>query len=948
MLNSSSLIGRTISHYSVVGKLGGGGMGVVYKAEDPRLHRFIALKFLPEEMSHDHAALERFRREAQAASALNHPNICTIYDIGEQDGKAFIAMEYMDGTTLKDRIGGKRLPLEEVLALGVQIADGLDAAHSKGIVHRDIKPANIFVTERQHIKILDFGLAKLASKRDADATLTIDATEGVSPDQLTMPGTAIGTVTYMSPEQVRGEELDARTDLFSFGVVLYEMATGTRPFSGDTSGVITEAILNRTPTPLRRLIPGASSALQQIITRALEKDRKLRYQKAADILADLRGLKTAVESGRRPAVDVGNRFSALRSRRVALVGTAVFAALAVGSWLSLPRHAHALTDKDTIVLADFANRTSDAVFDDALKQALAVDLGQSPFLNVLSDGIVRATLRQMTHSPSDRLTEETAREVCQRAGSKAFISGSIASLGNRYVIGLNAVNCATGDSLVRQQVQAAGKEKVIDTLGDAATKLRGELGESLRSVKKFDVPLEQATTSSLEALKAYSLGRKQNSAAAIPFYERAIELDPNFAAAYTRLGVAYRNIGQPERANMYLTKAFEMREHSSERDKLHIASTYYLFVTGEQQKAIETFTLWGQTYPRDWLPFLNQGVAYASIGQYEEAVEATRESLSLYPENVTAYENLGTFYLALNRYPEARDITDQALARKLDEEILHTNLYVLAFLQGDSTGMSHHAAWFEGKAEVENEILGLESATEAYFGHLNKANDLMRQAVESAERAQNKESAALWLAEEALWEALFGNGAAARERASAALSLAPGSRDAASEAALALAIAGDAARARALTGELSKEFPMNTVTQSVWLPTIRAQLDLNRKAPSSAVELLQTAIPYELGTVSQLSYACIYPAYTRGEAYLAGGQGPAAAAEFQKLLDHRGLVQNCPTAALAHLGLARAYTIQGDSTKARAAYQDFLTLWKDGDPDIPILIAAKSEYAKLR
>lgn len=468
-------------------------------------------------------------------------------------------------------------------------------------------------------------------------------------------------------------------------------------------------------------------------------------------------------------------------------------------------------------------------------------------------------------------------------------------------------------------------------------------------MQKFDVPLDQATTSSLEALKAYSLGRKQNFAAAIPYYEHAIELDPNFAAAYTRLGVAYRNLGQPVKAKEYITKAFELREHATERDKLYIASSYYLFGTGELEKAIQTYQLWVQSYPRDWLPYLNLSVAYSNVGQYEKAREATLESLKLYPENVTAYENLAISYSSLNRFPEARDTIAQAFARKLDEEYLHLNLYGLAFVQGDSAAMAQQAAWFEGKADVENEILGVEAATEAYYGRLEKAHELARRAIASGQRAQNKEEAALWSAESGLWEALFGNYAAARDRAYAALSLAPGSHDAEIEAALALAMAGDGARAQSLADDLNKRFPLYTVIQSVWLPTIRGQLEINRKSPSSAIDLLRVAVPYELSSSNvQLSYSCPHSVYIRGQAYLALGQGTAAAAEFQKILDHRGLVQNCPTGALAHLGLARAYPLQKDTAKATAAYQDFLTLWKGADPEIPILQQAKAECAGLK
>jgi len=634
-------------------------------------------------------------------------------------------------------------------------------------------------------------------------------------------------------------------------------------------------------------------------------------------------------------------------KALAIAGAAVvIAALAIGGWLIKARHAPALTERDTIVLADFTNATGEEVFDDALKQALAVDLGQSPFLNILSNEKVRATLRQMTRLPSERLTEETAREVCQRAGSKAFIAGSIAGLGNQYVIGLNAVNCATGDSLAREQVQAAGKERVLEALGSAATKLRSELGESLRSVQRFDVPLDQATTSSLEALKAFSLGQKaqseKGSVAGIPFYERAIELDPNFARAQEALGVMYSNIGQPARANVFLAKAFELREHASEREKFYIATLYYQLTTGEMEKAIQTYGLWTQSYPRDDAAFGNLSGVYAALGQYEKAVEAQREGLRLNPDSVYAYENLAGYYLALNRFPEARDITAQALARKLDDYPLHTTLYLLEFVQSDSAGMARQAAWFEGKAESENAILALESDAEAYHGRLDKARELTRRVVASAESAQNKESAALWSAEAALREALFGNYGAARERAAAALSLAPGSHDAESEAALALALAGDVARAQALTDDLNKRFPLDTVIQLIWLRAIRAAIEINRKTPSSAIELLQAAAPYELGV------NCINPAYIRGEAYLGGGQGVAAASEFQKFLDHRGIVQACPAGAMAHLQVGRAYAMQGDTAKARAAYQDFLTLWKDADPDIPVLKQAKAEYAKLQ
>jgi serine/threonine protein kinase/Flp pilus assembly protein TadD len=963
MTEFASPVGQTFSHYRVLKKLGAGGMGVVYEAEDISLGRHVALKFLPGELARDPQMLERFRREARAASALNHPNICTIYEIGESEGQTFIVMEMLEGLTLKQLIGGKPLKSDVLLDIGSQVADALRAAHAKGIIHRDIKPANIFVNGDAQAKLLDFGLAKVARPEDE---LNSDATMDPS---LTTVGSTVGTIAYMSPEQARGKPLDARTDIFSFGAVLYEMGTGLQPFRGDSAVEIFDGLLNRAPEAPARLNPALPADLEHIVNKAMEKDANLRYQSADDLRKDLQSLKRQTETGipgtitasRPVAVSrVTSPSSSSQVEQIAgepkkrnhmwIVGGAVAAlCLAVGCWLFLGRRsAHALNEKDSIVLADFANTTGDAVFDDALKQALAVDLGQSPFLNIVSDNKVRDTLKEMTRPSGDRMTNDTAREVCQRTGSRAFISGSIAGLGNQYVIGLNALNCATGDSIAREQTQAPTKEKVLDALGSASAKLRGELGESLHSVQQFDVPLDQAMTPSLEALKAFSLGRKQNSAAAIPFYERAIELDPDFAAAYARLGVMYRNTGQPARASEYITKGFELREHASERDKLRITASYYGFVTGEQQKAMQTYQLWAQSYPRDWLPYMNLGFAYGNIGQYEKAVEATRKSLELYPENVTAYENLGTYYLAIDRLAEAKDVTNQALLRKLDEEALHTNLYSLAFLQGDSAEMIKQAAWFEGKLDVENEILGLEASTEGYYGRLKKARELTQRTVTSAESAKNQEAAAFWTADGALREALLGNFGAAREKVDVALKLASGSRDAESEAGLALALIGDVARSQALTDELNKRFPLNTVVQSIWLPTIRAQVAINRKTPSAAVELLQAALPFELSTgVDQPNYSCIYPAYIRGQAYLAGGQGPPAAAEFQKIIDHRSLVQNCATSALAHLGLARAYSVQGDTAKAKTAYQDFLALWKDAAPDIPILAVAKTEYAKL-
>jgi serine/threonine protein kinase/tetratricopeptide (TPR) repeat protein len=982
---------KSISRYRIIEKLGAGGMGEVFLAEDTKLGRKVALKLLAEELTQNRDRLSRFDREAYAASSLNHPNILTIYEMGDEGGRHFIATEFIDGITLRRRLAGVPMDLSEVLDVAIQVAAALEEAHAARIVHRDIKPENIMIRRSGHVKVLDFGLAKLAERPDSEETDTEAVTRAMVQ---TDAGVVLGTSQYMSPEQARGKSVDARTDIWSLGVVLYEMACGRAPFTGETKTDVIVAITKNDPMPLARFAPNMPAELEWIVMKALRKNVDERYQTVKELESDLKKLKQRLEfqtelersmapdrltgplsvsglgfadteapgapqTGIRqtgttasvPAGGVQTRASSVEyiaseikrhKTGAAFIALAIVMAAAAIVYFAYFHKRVRLTDKDKILLADFVNTTGDPVFDPTLKQALAVQLGQSPYLDIFSEDRVRDTLAFMERPPDEPITREVAREICERQGIKAMLLGSISGLGSHYVISLEAVNAHTGDSIAREQIEAEGKEQVLKALGQAASSLREELGESLSSVQKFDAPIEQATTSSLEALQAYSRGFELHSngkySEAIHFYQDAIKRDQNFAIAYARLATCYKNLNQNELSRQAFEKAYEFRDRTSEREKLIISATYYGGVTGEWDNQIEQLEIWKRTYPRDAEALNSLAIKYTLVGPFEKAIENAREAVRLNPKDPRPYTNLAVGFIGLNRFDEAKDILRQAQSQKLETVKMHVRLYHIAFVEGDAAGMKDQLDWAEAKQPDEAETWQAQTAD--FTGQLAKANQFNDRVIELQRKTGVKEIIAQVLLQKAVRNATFGNCGPVSEIIKQALDL---SREQANlvNAANAYAACGQPGPAQTYIDDLSKRFEKDTLLNTNSLPVVRAQIELNRGNPAQALQLLEPARKYEV-------YGDFWPQYLRGQAYLKLKNGAQAATEFKSIIDHRGWYPLSPLYPLAHLGLARAAALNSDNAKARRSYQDFLALWKDADPTIPILIEARAEYEKLK
>jgi serine/threonine protein kinase/Flp pilus assembly protein TadD len=969
-----------ISHYRILEKLGAGGMGEVYLAEDTKLGRKVALKILGEEYTTNRDRLHRFEQEACAASALNHPNILTIHEVGSDDGRHFIATEYIDGVTLRRKISGTPMDVAEILDIAVQVAGALEEAHSAGIIHRDVKPDNIMIRRNGYVKVLDFGLAKLT-----ESSIDRSSSDGEASTRVlvhTDAGVVMGTSHYMSPEQARGKPVDARSDIWSLGVVLYEMVAGRTPFEGETSTDVLVSITQKEAPPLARFAPNVPAELDWIITKALRKDREERYQTIKELLTDLRRLKQKIEfeaelersvspdtlgrsgigaaaiatasGGIAPTVEATATHvpssaeyivSEIKRHKTGAGIIAALFVLVVGAAVFFYfNRASALTDKDTVLLADFVNTTGEPVFDGTLKQALAVQLGQSPFLNIYPEERVREALRFMGRSPDDRVTRDVAREIAQRQGLKAMLAGSISSLGSHYVLTLEAINAQSGDAIAREQGEADSKEQVLSTLGRVASQLRVKLGESLGSIKKFDAPIEQATTSSLEALKAFSqandLRAQGHDLEAIPVYKRAMEIDPNFALAYARLAVTYNNWGETELAKEYSQKAYELRDRVSEREKFYISEKYHSYVTGNRDEAINILKAWSQTYPNDYIPHNNLSVNYNLTGEFEAALSEAREAVRLSPNNAAAQGNLVEGFMRLDRLDEAKQTLEETLGKNPDRAVYHNYSFLIAFLRGDEATMKSDLHWFANKPTEAQ--FDLQAGVAFTRGQYKRALEFNAKSTEILLSQDRKENASQNEAVAGFSQAAIGRCAEAKQKAAHAITLSRGKVDL-SVAAIVFALCGDTTQAQSIADELAKRFPQETISNGVMVPLMRGAIENNRGRYAQALEATQPAVRFEFGTI-----AGYWVNYLRGQAYLGQHAGKEAAVEYQRILDHRNSEVFSPLYALAHLGLARAAAMTGDAGKSRTEYQNFFAAWKDADADLPVLIQAKKEYEQLK
>ena len=971
--------GSKVSHYRILEKLGAGGMGEVYLAEDMRLGRKVAIKILSEEFTTNKDRLHRFEQEAAAASNLNHPNILTIHEVGSDDGRHFIATEYIDGVTLRRKAAEGPLEIREILDIAIQIASALEEAHAAGIVHRDIKPDNVMVRRNGYVKVLDFGLAKLTETVDR-SPLDPDAATRVMVH--TDAGVVMGTSHYMSPEQARGKPVDARSDIWSLGVVIYEMVAGRTPFSGETSTDVIVAITQKEPPPLARFAPNAPAELDWIVNKTLRKDRDERYQTIKELLTDLRRVKQrlefetelerssspelitkstvstvaaptmqdhAVVTARKTVTHVSSaEYIATGIKRhkiaAALIVLLIVAGVGAGYYYAFHR-AEPLTERDTVLLTDFVNTTGEPVFDGTLKQALAVQLGQTPFLNLFPEERVRETLRFMGRSPDDRITRDVGREICERQGIKAMLAGSIARLGNNYVITIEAIDPRSNDPFASEQVEADSKEKVLSSLGAAASNLRQKLGESLSSIQKYDVKIEQATTSSLEALKAYAMGDEERTKGrareSLVFYKRAVELDPNFAMAHARIGVHYFNQEQIETSKQYTQRAYELRDRVSERERLYISEKYYNYVTGEFDKAVEILQTWSRLYPNDFVPHNNLSINYKLMGRHEDALRESLEASRLSPNSTTARINVVGSFVALGRFDEAEQAVAEIQKINPDMQYLHSIMYFLGFIRGDQSIMDREIQWAKGKPE-EADFMAIQAAHAMYLGKAKQAEEFTKRGFDLFKQQKRNENAGNMLLNLAGNLGILGKCDQAKANANTALSSFRAGEFTIAGAATIFAACNDTSRAQALLDQARAAAPTSSFLTLIATPTIRALIEKSRGNTAEAIQLLESVRTYDMGQATGLGNN-----YTRGMLYLEQRRGNDAAAEFKKIIDTRGIDEFSPFHALAYVGLARAAALNGDAAGARKAYQDFFAVWKDADADLPVLVQARKEYESV-